>query len=348
VLLVLAAAVAPFAAFAVPELAGAEESYVVLSGSMEPTIDPGDVVLVEERAPATIGPGDVITYRRSGAEKPTTHRVVEVTEVDGQRAFVTKGDANEDPDPQPVAGEHVVGTVAVRLPNVGHVVQFANTALGRVVFVLLPFLFLGLSEIQLLVSKLREGDDDPDDDPEEERPSPLPAGEPGAVEYPSVTARAATATTAPPGTAADEQDDDTLIVDPTDLTATSALLLLGAGYTVYTAIRLQTQLTITAAFGSVFLLIAVGSLRVAADRSGASPPARRAVDARRVPALPVDGDWAAAIQESAEITVDDWSAEFDEPEEIRFADDPTSAGEHAPDWARRAATDGGRPEVERR
>ena len=63
---VLVLAVVPFVVYAVPGVVGASESYVVLSGSMEPTISPGDVIVVEDVDPGDVEEGDVITFRRDG------------------------------------------------------------------------------------------------------------------------------------------------------------------------------------------------------------------------------------------------------------------------------------------
>jgi signal peptidase len=152
--------VAVFVVQAAPGVIGAEESYVVLSGSMEPEISPGDAVVVQSVDPASVEAGDVITYKRGSDAEPVTHRVVEVVQQDGERAFRTQGDANEDPDPSPVAAETLVGEVWFTIPLVGHVVLFANTVLGRVVLVGLPLLALAVSE---LYDFFVAGDDDPAD-----------------------------------------------------------------------------------------------------------------------------------------------------------------------------------------
>jgi signal peptidase I len=145
VLVVVLAAVAPFAAFGVPQLVGADRSYVVLSGSMEPYMSAGDAVVVAAGPAASIRKGDVITYERGGGI-PTTHRVVErVTDEQGV-AFRTMGDANEDPDPALVRPDSVVGEVVVVLPYVGYVVQFANTPIGILSLVVVPIGLLVLSE----------------------------------------------------------------------------------------------------------------------------------------------------------------------------------------------------------
>jgi signal peptidase len=154
-LLVLLGVVAPFAVYAVPDLVGAEHSFVVLSGSMAPAISPGDAVVVDADDPATIQEGDVITFVRSESESPTTHRVVDVTRQDGRLAFETKGDANEDPDAGLVPAANVVGTVAVTIPVIGHVVQFANTPVGFVLFLGLPLGALAVTEVWSLAKRYR-------------------------------------------------------------------------------------------------------------------------------------------------------------------------------------------------
>ncbi|UIO99189.1 signal peptidase I [Halobaculum sp. CBA1158] len=144
--ILLIVAVAPFAVFAVPQAAGASHSYVVLSDSMSPEIRAGDVVIVDDADPATIGEGDVITYERPGGSQLITHRVVEVVD-DGERRFRTKGDANEEPDPAPVPPDNVVGVVAFHIPLIGHVISFGSSDLGIVAFVIVPSVLLAVGEV---------------------------------------------------------------------------------------------------------------------------------------------------------------------------------------------------------
>ena len=141
VTLVLIAAISPFVVFALPEVVGADESYVVLSGSMEPTLSPGDVVIVD--ATATVGVGDIITYD-TGDQVPTTHRVID--ERDG--GYQTKGDANENVDSGLVAFESVIGRTIITIPFVGYVILWANSPVGYVLLVVIPLVLLGVSELR--------------------------------------------------------------------------------------------------------------------------------------------------------------------------------------------------------
>lgn len=128
----------PFIAHTFPALAGADESYVVLSGSMEPAIQTGSVVFVKDVPAKNIEDGDVITYYTSSSGPPTTHRVIEKTGSEDELYFVTKGDANEEPDPEVKRPEHIVGVVMFHIPYLGYLIQFAGTDLGLIVFLIVP------------------------------------------------------------------------------------------------------------------------------------------------------------------------------------------------------------------
>lgn len=90
---------------------------VVLSGSMEPALRTGGIVFTDtgRRQPDI---GDIITYEIKGS--CITHRV---EGKDGQR-FITRGDANETPDPEPVNPEQIVGTVVFSVPFLGYAAVF--------------------------------------------------------------------------------------------------------------------------------------------------------------------------------------------------------------------------------
>lgn len=153
-LAVLLVVVGVFVAAAVPQAVGADESYVVLSSSMSPAIEAGSVVFVQSVPAAAVSEGDVITYDRSpgGTTSRVTHRVVDVVERDGRRQFVTKGDANEDPDPEPVAPAAVVGVVAFSVPYIGHVITFSQTRVGLLALVVLPAALLVVLEVRDLLA----------------------------------------------------------------------------------------------------------------------------------------------------------------------------------------------------
>lgn len=80
------------------------------SGSMTPTILENGIIFTWSKSVENIEPGDILTFLPMAAEDTVlTHRVMEVTEQDGERSFITQGDANETADINPVTEEQVIG-----------------------------------------------------------------------------------------------------------------------------------------------------------------------------------------------------------------------------------------------
>ena len=114
----------------------------VLTGSMTPTIPPGSVVLVSPADPATIKPGDVITYQMApGVAEYVTHRVVRVQTDTNPMSFITKGDANPGED-DPVPAGAVRGVVRFHMPYVGTASELIRTRAGLLILALIPALMV--------------------------------------------------------------------------------------------------------------------------------------------------------------------------------------------------------------
>jgi signal peptidase I len=114
---------------------------VVISGSMEPAIQTGSVVIVRPIVPDTIRKGDIIMYSSLDMTSLTTHRVVSVNS-DPILRFITKGDANKNSDITPIVPGQIVGIVAVTIPYLGILTQFIKTPLGFTLFFLVPAMIL--------------------------------------------------------------------------------------------------------------------------------------------------------------------------------------------------------------
>lgn len=122
----------------------------VMSGSMEPAFRVGGVIVSKPVEPGEISAGDIIVYR--SGETLITHRVVDVIN-ESELSFITKGDANEDPDMSPVPASSVVGKVFFDLPYLGYLAAFIKTRLGFLLAILLP----GLGIISLELKSLWQG-----------------------------------------------------------------------------------------------------------------------------------------------------------------------------------------------
>jgi signal peptidase I len=143
----LAVGVAMALAIAGP-LAFGDHPHTDLSGSMEPAISPGDVVVDEQIAPSEARVGDVVTFRDPEDQgKLLTHRVVAVRRAGSHFWFVTKGDANDSRERWRVATGGEIGRVLYTVPWVGHVAVLARTPLGWALLVGIPLLLLAAEEL---------------------------------------------------------------------------------------------------------------------------------------------------------------------------------------------------------
>lgn len=102
---------------------------LVATGSMSGTIEAGDMVIIHAREEYC--EGDIITFLPEGDAVPTTHRIVEVCE-DG--TFITRGDANNANDSDPVSADRVLGAVVGVIPGVGIFIRWVSEANGWVFF----------------------------------------------------------------------------------------------------------------------------------------------------------------------------------------------------------------------
>lgn len=125
----------------------------VLSGSMEPVIHTGDVIIVRPITPADeVKEGDIITFRtKEEASTLITHRVMGTVSVNGKpAAYVTKGDANNSEDVSTVAHDQILGLYQWRVPYFGYVATFLRKPVGVILVVILP----GLTLIGLELRKI--------------------------------------------------------------------------------------------------------------------------------------------------------------------------------------------------
>ena len=126
---------------------------IVLTESMEPTIDGGDLIIIKKAKPEDIKQGDVISFYDpvSKSSAIVTHRVIEVLEdpETGKILWRTQGDSKENTaDPVPVSEDLLVGRwskkgdTGVRIPYLGSIAMFMQTTTGLILCVFLPILLV--------------------------------------------------------------------------------------------------------------------------------------------------------------------------------------------------------------
>lgn len=128
----------------VPNIAGTTP-LIVLTDSMYPVIESGDLIICKGAEAEEIQVGDVIAFFDPAGNGTTivTHRVIEVVEEDGQLAWRTKGDNNNTEDRLTVTADKLVAVYeGTRIPGFGNVALFMQTTPGLIVCVVCPIVLL--------------------------------------------------------------------------------------------------------------------------------------------------------------------------------------------------------------
>jgi signal peptidase len=103
---------------------------IISSGSMRPALDVGDIVIITEITIDDIREDDIIQYKIGNISN--VHRVHEIKEDEGSRYFITKGDANNAPDVDPVNYKSIMGKAVFNIPKVGWIPLIFRRIIGGI------------------------------------------------------------------------------------------------------------------------------------------------------------------------------------------------------------------------
>lgn len=131
--------------------------FTVVTGSMEPKYNIGDILIAKETKPSEIKVGDAISYlARSNEIKGhvVTHEVVDITkDENGKYLFHSKGLVNLIEDPV-VHEEQLYGVVVYKTKLLSFVKKIVSTDIGMILFIVIPILYIIISEmISFLMEK---------------------------------------------------------------------------------------------------------------------------------------------------------------------------------------------------
>jgi signal peptidase I len=131
------------ALFSVLPMFFGSRTLVILSGSMEPTIPTGGMVLAQPVPSRSLEIGDIIVFS-PGAESqiPIVHRIVNISERRGTRYYTTRGDANPNADVAEVALPATAWRVVLSVPLVGYLIAWAASPPGIFFLIVLPLIGL--------------------------------------------------------------------------------------------------------------------------------------------------------------------------------------------------------------
>lgn len=155
--LTLGLALGVFGVIVVPSLFGGR-SLTVMSGSMEPALGVGDVIINSRVSPSDVRVGDIVTFSDpEGTRKLITHRVRRLRIADGTAHVVTKGDNTNTVERWDIPADGSLGRVEFRVPLLGFLVFWLHGPLGRIALIVIPALLLAGFELWRIWRPQRPG-----------------------------------------------------------------------------------------------------------------------------------------------------------------------------------------------
>ena len=115
------------------------KQYIVMTGSMQPSYNIGDLIFEKEIAKEDIKLNDVITYSLESGQDTVTHRVIDIIEENGETYYQFKGDNNNSPDPDLVTYEQIQGKVIYKIDRLGSLIAEFVSGTG-VILILIIFI----------------------------------------------------------------------------------------------------------------------------------------------------------------------------------------------------------------
>lgn len=127
----------------------------VLSGSMEPAIKTGSIIVIKPVKEYKIG--DVICFGLiSKTKTPITHRILDIEIAQGIPSYVTKGDANNIEDTRAVKEADIIGKVLFSVPYVGYLINTAQKPFGFLLLIIIPAVVVIVDEIRKIFQEVKK------------------------------------------------------------------------------------------------------------------------------------------------------------------------------------------------
>lgn len=130
---------------------------VVKSGSMEPSIKTGSIIIVKNLKNYNIS--DIITFKNTSSNATNTHRIINIKCIETNCKFKTKGDANIKADSDLVRQENIIGKSLIAIPYLGYLSQFVKTLPGLIIVVIIPgtiIIYEELKKIYIEIKKINQ------------------------------------------------------------------------------------------------------------------------------------------------------------------------------------------------
>lgn len=119
------------------------KTYVIISGSMQPELNIGDIVIVEEVDKEELKKEDIISFRKG--QSVVTHRISEIINENENITFKTKGDNNNTEDSGTINFEMIEGKVIKIVPNIGKISLALQNKLVIILITIIGYIYLLIS-----------------------------------------------------------------------------------------------------------------------------------------------------------------------------------------------------------
>ena len=109
------------------------KSFVIVSGSMEPTIKKGDAIFVKEVSEDEIETNDIISFTQG--ETNVTHRIVEIAQENDRKKYTTKGDNNNTEDKEKISYQQIEGKYQFKINQFGIVIGILKSKITLILLI---------------------------------------------------------------------------------------------------------------------------------------------------------------------------------------------------------------------
>ncbi len=109
------------------------KSFVIVSGSMEPTIKKGDAIFIKEVPEEEIRTNDIISFTQG--ETNVTHRIVEIIQENGIKKYTTKGDNNNTEDKEKISYQQIEGKYQFKINQFGIVIGILKSKITLILLI---------------------------------------------------------------------------------------------------------------------------------------------------------------------------------------------------------------------
>lgn len=120
------------------------KAYVIISGSMQPEIEIGDIVITKNAEPDELKKGDIISFRKG--QSVVTHRISEKIMVNDEIQYKTRGDNNNTEDSGTISYNLIEGKVVQVIPVLGKVALMFQGKMAIILFIIVSYIYLLYSD----------------------------------------------------------------------------------------------------------------------------------------------------------------------------------------------------------